>query len=194
MITSIAENIAAFFVSKGIIPKQKQDVLRYGFELIISTLVGILVILAAGAITGKFWYSVLFMAVFIPLRQYTGGYHADTYLQCNIKFIMTFLILLFVFSIIPAEMYVNVNCICTVLSLLIVILFAPIDNKNKRLSFKKKRKFKKISILFTIVLSVFLWIMFFYNKTISLFIALTMLVVAVLMILGKTKNKMEVNL
>lgn len=194
MITSIAENIAAFFVSKGIIPKQKQDVLRYGFELIISTLVGTLVILAAGAITGKFWYSVLFMAVFIPLRQYTGGYHADTYLQCNIKFIITFLILLFVFSIIPVQMYMNVNCVCTILSLLAVILFAPIDNKNKRLSLKKKRKFKKISILFTIVLSVFLWIMFFYNKTISLFIALTMLVVAVLMILGKTKNKMEVSL
>ena len=62
------------------------DIYKYGIEITLSTILNILIILILSLIYGSFFTGIIFLLVFIPLRKFTGGYHADTYMKCNIVF------------------------------------------------------------------------------------------------------------
>lgn len=60
------------------------EVYQYGFEIIFSTLIGFFITIAIGAVFRMFLVSLVYYFAFVALRQFTGGYHANTYLKCNL--------------------------------------------------------------------------------------------------------------
>lgn len=189
MITGMARSISKSFVANKIIDEQKQDLMRYGLEIMISTLIGTLIILGLGILLKSMWFSLIFVAVLVPLRQYTGGYHADTYLYCNISLAVTYLSTYFICKIIPENLYLWLSVFAIISAFIVIGLFAPIDNPNKRLNKEKKNKFKIYSLVITIIISlVCLWLLAIKNKN-AITVSMTLLAVIILLIIGKIKNR-----
>ena len=86
MITILSKSISHFLLERDIIPREEAEIYQYGFETIISTVLGFLIIASLGILFHMFWLALLYYAVFVFLRQLTGGYHADTYFRCNFTF------------------------------------------------------------------------------------------------------------
>ena len=90
MISSLSKFVSLFLCKKKVVKQEELEVYQYGFEVIFSTIVGIMLTLIVGLLYHKIWLSLLYNAIFSLLRQKTGGYHANTYLTCNFCFYYRF--------------------------------------------------------------------------------------------------------
>ena len=183
MITKLSHIIADFFIREKIVPEEQREIYEYGFELSISSIIGIIIVLAIGIIGGKFWESIVFYMVFCFTRLFTGGFHASSHLLCKITFSANLLAVL----VIDWILYKIENYYWFVLyfySFVIVCQFAPIENSNKELTKYQKVKCKIISI---IAMAIWLAVMFLFrslNSTLDHIVALTLFDVSNLMLLG----------
>lgn len=72
----------------------------------------------------------MFLVVFIIMRSFTGGYHANTYIKCNLVTSISFVILLLIFKIIRHISLKSIILIA-IFQVVTIVLLAPIENKNK---------------------------------------------------------------
>ena len=96
MIEIAAGLVTNYLVKREVVNQDEKDVYKYGFEILFSTILGICIVLILGLTAGSLMTSLIFIAVFCSLRIKCGGYHADSYLSCNVVFTTVFLIVLMV--------------------------------------------------------------------------------------------------
>ena len=79
MVSKLARNIAHFFVVQNITEKSKEAIYAYGMELLISDVLNTLIVLLIALISHTLPAVVVFISVFMGLRQFVGGYHANSH-------------------------------------------------------------------------------------------------------------------
>ena len=147
MIKRLADILTKFICSRINAPPEMTDVYRYGFEITISSILNIILVLCCGIIMGDVLASVVYLFVFILIRIFTGGYHATSYLRCNIVMIVSFLLTYTLYRIL-----IGINTDIRILEAILlanglpIIIFAPVKNPHKELTPKKAKKFRVISI------------------------------------------------
>jgi accessory gene regulator B len=103
---------------------------------------------------------IAFLVVFIPLRMHTGGYHASTYFRCLLAFILMLAILKLFIEWVSTPMIAPITVLVSLITLLSVFLFAPIQHPNAPIRGSDRSRFKRIArliCLFDIVIvSVFI--------------------------------------
>lgn len=147
MIHSVALVIADFFVSKDVITEEEKEVCAYGMELIIAGIISVALVLIIGLITGNIWYAVVYNIMMIVIRLYTGGYHADTHVGCNVCYCMAFIISM---VLLKAQTYIKSDVAIWLVALagyLIIVLNAPLEHHNKKLTMKQKYEYMIISFM-----------------------------------------------
>lgn len=127
--------------------KEKKEIYVYGIELLISSLIGIVLVLGLSIGLGKVWSGVVFLAVFILVRQYTGGYHADTYVRCNAAFVLTYLLTVGIWIFCRVHDLKVAVWFILLGAYIIMAVLAPVENKNKPLDDEEVKKYKWKSIV-----------------------------------------------
>lgn len=154
MIKRLADTLAKFICAHINMPPKVVDVYRYGFEIAISSILNITLVLCCGIIVGDILAAVVYLFVFFLLRIFTGGYHAANYLRCNIVMVVSFLL---TYALYRTLIWLNTDIRIFEAILLAnglpIIIFAPVKNPNKELSPQKSKKFRAISITIYICLS-----------------------------------------
>ena len=107
-----------------------RDFYRYGIEITVSSFLNIFIILLLSVICNKLISGIVFLIVFIPLRQFTGGYHAKTYFKCNLTFAICFIVTLYVSKIVHI-IPMTYQMLIAFLELFFIFLKCPIKNENK---------------------------------------------------------------
>ena len=93
------------------------------------------------------------MSCYCPIRQFSGGYHADNYKKCLGIFVKIYLINISIISFISNRNLDGIIIIGTLISYLGIWRLAPIEHRNNPLSKKEINHYKKIvRILTSIVL------------------------------------------
>ena len=91
MIPKLAKNVAHFFVVKNVASKSKEAIYAYGMELLISDVLNTLIVLLIALTSHTLPAVIIFIAVFMILRRFVGGYHANNHLSCMFTLIMVML-------------------------------------------------------------------------------------------------------
>ena len=152
MIHAWAENISSFFIDNSVISENDRKVYSYCFELLISELINILIILAVAILSKQYVNIAVFLISFLLLRKWAGGYHANTHYGCTL--ILFLILTLFIVS----EIVLSYNAKCILqffnifTSLPIICIFAPVDNSNKPIKDEQRKKFKTYCIIITVAL------------------------------------------
>lgn len=164
MITKISKKISSEFVKHNIISDDLVDVYKYGIEITLSTIIGLILTVVIGLLLSSLIQSMLFYVVFIALRSMTGGYHAKTYFKCNLTFSLI-VIFVIIFSKAACEMNISFGALTLLFlpSVLSFIWLAPVENINKPIE-KKKRVYWKIMAVIASILLYFLSIFLFINQ------------------------------
>ena len=193
MIHFVSYHIAAFLQGKNIIAKEDEEVYTYGIEVLVSSLIGILLILGIGFLLGRRWEALVFLLFFVPIRFFCGGYHAGRYLTCNLSFIAAFLLAL-LFQFLLGGPY-GLPCLGPTLLFIFCSfsLYAPVDRAHKPLNKEEKARNRKISLLLVVIEICAVIILAFFLPELAIMAALTLLEVAILVIIGDMKRKKEVN-
>ena len=71
-------------VHSGVIKEEDAEIYIYGINQILTSVLSVSSALIIGLIFGVFPEIAVFMAAYIPLRSFAGGYHAKTPLSCYV--------------------------------------------------------------------------------------------------------------
>mgnify|MGYP003308242081 CR=1 FL=1 len=168
-------------VRSGIITKEHEELYTYGFELILSFIFSVFIVLTIGTLSNKVVETIIFLSLFVFLRQFTGGFHANTYSKCQICTVC------FYISVITMAKKLHPNVLAFSLLLifgsLTIFLIGPIESANKPLSDTQK----KINRMRGLVLYVFACLLGIYifdiMPDISSTIFYSLLLIIILMII-----------
>lgn len=145
MLNRIASKITVKMIRQGIFTEEMYDIYVYGFQLVLSFLLSVAVMLLIGVASNRVLNTILFLVVFVTLRSFTGGYHANTYGVC---FLVT--ISVFVATLLLSE-YIDINWLSyfllIIVGLPILYIWAPVEHYNKPLDNDDKARCKMISII-----------------------------------------------
>ncbi len=197
MIKRLADTLTKFICSHINAPPEMADVYRYGFEITISSILNIILVLCCGIIMGDVLASVVYLFVFILLRIFTGGYHATSYLRCNIVMIVSFLLTYALYRIlIGIDTDIRILEAILLANGLPIIIFSPVKNPHKELTPKKAKKFRVISIAIYICLSALALAAILFEIQYGTLIIVTLTAVSVMILveifieMSKTPSKM----
>lgn len=150
MIHNLSNDITTFFMKKQLLDDNDNIVFCYGMELLISTVIGVLLILLASSIAGDILWGIVYLIYIVPIRMYVGGYHAKNYWSCNTIFLLFFIIAFTIYKNIGENEYQILSYI-NLASVLVIFKWAPLENKNKIIKKIKKKKYRNIDMFIYVI-------------------------------------------
>lgn len=182
----IINKLSLFLWGKN--PKLCPDIkiLQYGIEITLMTLTQILSVIILSVLFSDIFYAFIYLLFYIPIRIYSGGYHASTHLGCFFITNLLFLNILLIINFIPNQNYKNISIIVILICFPIIFFFTPIINPNNPVNFSKRLKYKFISRIYILVESIIIILMSFI-PTIDIYVlvaALSIANVALLMLVS----------
>ena len=149
MIKKLSQYILQYLLRNNVIEntQDEKEYYQYGIEITISSVLNILLILGIGLVTWNILESVIFLLFFIPIRQFTGGFHANTYFKCNLSFCIVFSIVLILYHVTMEMMNSYLAILITFTCVILILVECPIENKNKPIPKERKRFHKFMAAL-----------------------------------------------
>lgn len=190
MVHRLSKMIADFLLHKNVISETEIDIYIYGYETVILGVIDFFIVLAVEFICNKMITMLIFFAMFISVRLYTGGYHANTVLKCKAIFILICLSvgLLSEFKF-PYYLYILIMLLYLITS----FFLAPIKNFNKPLTSEEQTKYRRISIAMSMFWSIAAVFSYFFAIKIYTTITVTAFFITLLMIIGEYGKGGKIN-
>lgn len=165
--------------------KDDPIIYKYGLMLIINEKITALILILISIPFHKVLHSILYMCCFSYLREYIGGYHANTYWECRCTYIFLYLINLFLLGKCPLYFYLITAGVC----LFILSFIIPVEFPTKPLSKEEKQVYKKESIK-RILIYLFSIIVFSFIKVeLSELLCAVFITVSILAVIQFYRNK-----
>lgn len=125
----MADRLAAFMVSAGMIKEENRKYYRYGMELLLTNFFNFSVVLFFGLLTHKLFLFLCYMVVYGTLRKTSDGYHAKSHVGC----ISIYMAMLSATVFLLPELYCwEVIAVALGVSTVILFLFAPVETERSR--------------------------------------------------------------
>lgn len=147
MVKKLSNSISKILADGGVINKDDEAKCSYGIDIMISSVVQISIVLVASIFIRNFIQTLLFFLMFIPLRIYAGGYHADSRGRCFAILIGVYMFFCIFLQIGNAKIYTITIWGGMVFTLITVLLAAPVLHSRKHLTENEICAFRKIAIL-----------------------------------------------
>lgn len=189
--TWVADHLLRFMVNRNAIENEKDilDFYKYGIEITVSTILSMVLIMLLGLIIHAFIYSLAFLITFVIIRSLVGGFHASTYFKCNLMMCITFLGTAFLSKIIETQITLKVGIILSVIILLAFAILGPIENVHKPIPNENKMKLKILGVIIGLIFALAGNLLIKNNIEIGTMIILTMMLIVILMIVAKIKER-----
>ena len=180
---TLSHKITIYLIDNDILSKDKYDWAIYYFQKKIFCTICLLFIISICSFTFPIDITLIYIATFLKLRQHTGGYHCNNYIQCF------FLSIIISYITIYAIINTNISSLKYIIILLfaaiyIIFKYAPVNHINIHLNKQEYEALKqkmKIVVKFLLSLSIFI---LFINKTYFICIIYSFIVDAVLILLS----------
>lgn len=190
MVSKLAKNIAHFFVVQKIVEKPKEAIYAYGMELLLSDVLNTLIVLLIALISHTLPAVIIFSAIFMGLRKFVGGYHANSHLSCIFTLVVVMLIFSYGICNVSEKYAWVVSIGFVVISIPVVFNLAPVPHPNKPVSDGKKAKLKKRSRILILFLSMLAFTLIIFRlNTISLYVSSGIFLSAFAAVTGSRLNR-----
>lgn len=146
MIRRIAEKYVCRQIQLGLLKKEEREVYVYGYQVLMESALFFAIAICVAILTNSLLNVVIFLSVFIPLRSFSGGWHAKSIWLCAVisgVAIWGAIILLPLIEKIPDV----VSFIVEIIIATMIIGLSPVDTDCKLLNCVQKRKYKLVTSL-----------------------------------------------
>jgi accessory gene regulator B len=185
IIKTIAEELSLALVSNRIIEIEDRKNYIYGIELVLYDIFIFVTIAVIAVLTDKVQMSLIFTFLFCTVRAYAGGYHCNTYAKCFFTALTVYLFMLVLNAWLGSKTVI-LACILLVVSVPIILRFAPVEHENNPLSHDEKNKYRKYSMRIVSVSSaLFILSLIYFAKEISFAISWAIFATAVFIVVSK---------
>lgn len=187
MLDKYGSRIAGVLCDNRIIREEDKEIIVYGLDALLSTLINLVIILGLGLILGQLRQTVVFLLSFAALRVFAGGYHAKTRIGCTATFIIIYLTGMALQHYTPGIIVKPAAIGLAVISLVSVLIMAPIEHKNRPFEGNEYKHFKMISRAVAVLqtLLVIAGVIFTGYEKLAYCVSLAMLGVTIVLVLAK---------
>lgn len=175
-----------YIKNRNLIKEEEIKIIKYSLEVFVLQITFIGSSLFIGTSTNKNLEVIIFLSFLIPLRSFSGGYHADKKLKCLV--LSLGIIVAFVRFIEKIEILSPLIILVMLIAKAVIILKGPLVSKNKPLSKKERMRMKKIlATIVTIELIIF-FIAYFQGYQIVVLSIFSSFVVAIILLFIPEKS------
>lgn len=189
MIGNLSSKISDLLIRKSVIDSEDQELYVYGFFMLLSQLLYLIIACIFGLLFQCFLESAIFYFAFQLIRKYAGGYHASTEGRCEIMSTLSILACIVMIWLSRSYDFSLLLFCISLVAVLVIAVFCPLDTPEKPLSNKELKYFRKISWLILFIIAalivvsyIFGWSYFFSPCCMSLILE------SILIIAGKIKQ------
>ncbi|KSV60062.1 accessory gene regulator B family protein [Acetivibrio ethanolgignens] len=188
MTNKIVETLINKQSQNEIITNEDEQIYRYGYILLCEVVLNLVIALIIGIVFLKTKEIMFFLCVYIPLRSFCGGWHANKIWKCTI--ISNAILLLQVYCI---ENIVNLisserMLIICFFNMICVFFLAPIETEKKKISHEERLIYrKKIKVMLVLHLITILATILWDNKQLEFSIMFAYITQSVMLLLEIAK-------
>lgn len=182
------KKISFYLAENKMISKGDKELYEYAIKIFIHGFINTCVVIIIGVFSGMIKETLYFICTVFVLRKFTGGIHAEKYINCLIYSICFFIVSLLIIGYL--ECFNNLKLLIPLLciSVILICVFSPVDNENKKLSDNEKRIFKFLSSVLSISLMIFIIVNINKNLIEVYSISLGLINTAILILLAYIKK------
>lgn len=184
----LSHKIGDDLVRSGVVKEEDAEVYIYGINQILAYVLNASSSLIIGLIFGVTFEIVIFMAAYIPLRSFAGGYHAKTPLRCYIFSVIMLIVVSIGLKYLSVSEWVYYAVLLA--SVLGVLVLSPVEDRNKPLDEMEHKVYKKRTV-FIAAAELAVCFVFKLVRLDNLFLAMvySFAVLSFMLIAGKVKNQ-----
>lgn len=147
MISTLATMITNRLCAASAIEEGDRELYIYGFYILISRFIFLLVSVLCGCLFDVLWESVLFYVMFTLLRSYAGGIHAKTENMCTILTALSQLASIYGIKVLNFVHNEKISLVILVIGVVCIITFCPLDTVEKPLESADRNHYRCVSII-----------------------------------------------
>lgn len=189
MINKISKILTKKLIVNGTITEEEQELYIYGFFMLLSQLMYLILAGIFGLIFECVFESFIFYIAFQFIRRYAGGYHASTETKCEILSTLSILACIVVIRLSKTYDIQTVLLIISIASAVCIFSFCPLDTPEKPLSDKEFKYFRKVSWLILLVILVAIVVSYVFKfQMVTVPCCLSLILESILLAAGKIKR------
>ena len=143
MIQKIVDVLISKQLQNHTMTDEDKKIYRYGYVLLCEVVLNLAIALVIGIFFSKTKAVMFFLGMYIPLRSFCGGWHADKIWKCTV--ISNVILLLQVYGLDNLR-----NCLSIIMMLLMFFLnmiciffMAPVETEMKKINHKEKQIYRR---------------------------------------------------
>lgn len=188
MFEKLSIKITDKFEENGTVSKSDRELYEYGLRQMLTTLMNIATALLIGLAMGMTSHAVIFIAAYIPVRIYAGGFHASTPKRCWAVSAVMLAAALFAVKYVPEKCFWAVSAL-SLAACAGIICMSPVEDANKPLDENENRVYHMRTIwLLTAEIVLVLILIFMGFRKVVITIEIVWLTLSTMLIIGKIKN------
>ena len=184
MLKTKSLNLARTLAEKNIINIEDIEIVAHGIIIGVRLCINTLLTFLLGMLLDMAFESIFFIIMFSAVRSYAGGFHFKKPVYC---YIMSSAVIILALVIAKNVLIYNIgllNILLMLISMTILVCFAPIETASKPLDDKEKTIFRKRTIRNSIIELLFAIVLFASNlKIYSFIIVLAITLSAILVVI-----------
>ncbi len=120
-----------------------EKIYRYGYILLCEVILNLVIALLIGIFFSKTKEIMFFLGIYIPLRSFSGGWHANKIWKCTV--ISNVILLLQVYSLenLMNQLSIRLMLLIFFLNMICVFFIAPVETEMKKINFEEKQIYKR---------------------------------------------------
>ncbi len=131
MIQKISSAIVKRFELLGIVNNKNRDIYLFGLQQFLMLLINLISMILIGILFRQTIQCLFYMALFIPLRSYAGGYHASSSCRCYVYSMLCIVAAMLVFKM--DLLNITLSSFIAVVCGIIIYFLVPVEDNNKPL-------------------------------------------------------------
>lgn len=158
MIEKCTKVVVGWLISCDAIDEKNRELYSYAVYSVFLSVYPLIFAICFGSVIGEMERSIFIIVPFAIIRKFCGGYHTKNSWSC---LLVSSLLLLLCIVLSSYIRYVCFFTIMTMLAVMSLIYFSPIDSENKKLGQEEYIRYKKMTVF---------WVAFFLLMTTLLYL------------------------
>lgn len=174
----------------GIISEEDIEIYQFGLDILCLKLFHYISYLLIAIFCGKLVDFLVFFLAFLCLRKNAGGYHSETKWGCYMWSCLTVIAVVLIMKYVTMHNeLIIMSSVYLIIADFFIILFAPVENRNRGLDMEERMYFRKRTVLILIAENILILLFFIMLKgQFTLPLILAVACQAILLLLQKIKD------
>lgn len=143
MIQKIVDVLISKQLQNHTMTDEDKKIYRYGYVLLCEVVLNLAIALVIGIFFSKTKAEMFFLGMYIPLRSFCGGWHADKIWKCTV--ISNVILLLQVYGLDNLRNWLSIRMMLLMffLNMICIFFMAPVETEMKKINHKEKQIYRR---------------------------------------------------